>query len=482
MFSSLRKLGRAYAAAPSAVTALGGVGLCLIATMIGVRLVSPAFEVGQAPSLHADILFVSLMAAAGCAFMFLFRILPGLSTARAVLTAAFLAGVVMRLVFFGSTPISEDDWNRYLWDGAAVAHGVNPYAYPPADAFSQDLLGAPAASAQSRDLEALREIGRAHPDTLSRINYPYVSTIYPPLAQLGFAAAYWISPFNLDAWRLVLLAADAAGFALLMATLGAVGRNRLWALLYWWNPIVIVTTFNAGHMDVLLAPFILGAVLLVLRGRPHWAAVSLAAAAGVKFWPVILAPVLFGRWLGRPLKLVRIALLFIVVAGLFTAPMLLSLDISHSGLAAYAQSWERNAFLFPLIASGLDALGADGGVWARMLVAGAVCSVVLAMGLYVKSDRGDMVPSMFVATALLFFLSPTGFPWYFVWVAMLLPFAPSFGVGLLTVTLPLYYTRFPLQENGLEGLYATYFVPVQFLLPLSFIVWAVWRAQWRARA
>lgn len=482
MFSSARKLGRHYAAAPSAVKAFGGVGFFLAAVMIGIRFVSSAFEPGQTPPLRADILFVSLMAAAGCAYMVLFRVLPRLSKARTVLTAAFVVGVLMRLVFFGSAPVSEDDWHRYLWDGAAVAHGVDPYAYPPADAFSQDLLGAPAAPAQSADLAALREIGRAHPDTLSRINYPYVSTIYPPLAQLGFAAAYMVAPFNLDAWRVVLLTADVAGFFLLVAALGAVRRNRLWALLYWWNPIVIVTTFNAGHMDVLLAPFILGAVLLVLKGRLYWAAVSLAAAAGIKFWPVILAPVLFGRLLDHPFKLVRVALVFIVAASVFIAPMLLSLDVGHSGLAAYAQSWERNAFLFPLIVSGVDALGADGGLWARVFVASAVCGMVLVMSFHVRADSDKMIPSLFIATTLLFFFSPTGFPWYFVWVAILLPIAPSFGVGLLTMTLSLYYLRFPLQENGLEGLYADYLVPAQFLLPLSVIAWRLWHVEWRARA
>ena len=482
MFSSVRKLGRYYAAAPSAVKALGGVGLFLTAVMIGIRFVSSAFEPGPTPPLCADILCVSLMAAAGCAYMALFRILPGLLKARAVLTAAFVIGVLMRLVFFGSAPVSEDDWHRYLWDGAAVAHGVDPYAYPPADAFSQDLLGAPAAPTQSADLAALRKIGQAHPDTLSRINYPYVSTIYPPLAQLGFAAAYMIAPFNLDAWRIVLLTADIAGFFLLVAALGAVSRNRLWALLYWWNPIVIVTTFNAGHMDALLTPFILGAVLLVLKGRPYWAAVSLAAAAGVKFWPVILAPVLFGKLLEHPFKLVRVALVFIAAASAFIAPMLLSLDVGHSGLAAYAQSWERNAFLFPLIVSGVDALGADGGLWARVFVAGAVCGMVLVMSFHVRADPGKMIPSLFIATTLLFFLSPTGFPWYFVWIAMLLPFAPSFGVGLLTMTLSLYYMRFPLQENGLESLYANYLVLAQFLLPLSVVALQLWRVERRARA
>lgn len=443
--------------------------------MLGVRLVSPAFHYGETPPLQADIAFLSLMAVAGGAYAALFWAAPAAPKAGRVLAAGLVVGVVMRALFFGSAPISEDDWHRYLWDGAAVSHGVNPYTHPPADAFPRGASDAPAA--EEAPLRKLQEISAAYPETVSRINYPYVSTIYPPLAQLGFAAAHFMAPFNLDAWRLVLLAADAAGFVLLAALLGAVGRNRLWALLYWWNPIVIVSTFNGGHMDVLLTPFIMGAGLLVLKDRPYWAAAALAAAAGVKFWPVILAPVLFGKWLAHPFKLARIAAVFIAAAGVFTAPMLLSLDIDHSGLAAYAQSWERNAFLFPLIASGVDALGADDAFWARLFVAGVVCGAALALGFHVRNDPAKMLPSLFVATTLLFFLSPTGFPWYFVWIAMFLPFVPSFGVGLLTVTLTIYYMRFPLQENGLESVFTTYLVPLQFLIPLSVIAWEQWRAR-----
>lgn len=471
-------MGQVFIDAPPRLKALFFIGIILACAMLGVRIASPAFEYGERPPLQADIVFLILMAGAGAVYMVLFRVLfrAGQETmmTRGLLLSIFLVGVFMRVVFFASTPISEDDWHRYLWDGAAVSHGVNPYAYPPSDAFLPERVGA---FGEEADLDKLKEIGAANPETLSRINYPYVSTIYPPLTQLGFAAAHVIAPFNLDAWRLVLLIADAAGFFLLASVLQAVGRSSAWSALYWWNPVVVVTTFNAGHMDILLTPFILGAVLLVLKERPYWAAISLAAAAGVKFWPVILAPVLFGRWLAAPFKLARIAAVFVVAAAAFVAPMLLSLDIDHSGLAAYAQTWERNAFLFPLIAATIDALGADGDFLARLLSAGIVCGTAIGLGFAVKANASNLLPALFITTTLLFFLSPTGFPWYFIWIAMFLPFVPSVGVGLLTVTLSIYYMRFPLQENGLENVFATYLTPLEFLVPLGVIAWERWRAR-----
>lgn len=416
------------------------------------------------------------MTIAGLVFVGLFWVAPRVSVDKQGLTAVIVFGLAMRVLFFGSTPISEDDWYRYLWDGAAVSHGVNPYAHAPA-IVSQDPPDDSTLQTEDASLQQLRIIGEQHTEYLSRINYPYVSTIYPPLAQISFAAAHMIRPFSLDAWRFVLLIADCAALLLLITALNITGRSQLWSLLYWWNPIVIVTTFNAGHMDVLLAPFLLGAVLLVLKNRPYWAATALAGAVGVKFWPLILAPILFAKWTAQPFKLIRIASLVTALSLALTAPMLLSLDLSHSGLAAYAQSWERNAFLFPLIASGMDAIIVDGDFWARVFVALVVCGGVLGAAAYVKFCSGDIMPALLFATAILLFLSPTGYPWYFVWVAMFLPFAPSIGISALAATLPVYYLRFPLQETGFESVFNTYLVPIEFLIPLGVILWERLRAR-----
>ena len=54
-----------------------------------------------------------------------------LSTQRRVVFWVLLVGAAMRLVMMCSTPILEDDFYRYLWDGAVLAHGFNPYAYAP---------------------------------------------------------------------------------------------------------------------------------------------------------------------------------------------------------------------------------------------------------------------------------------------------------------------------------------------------------------
>ena len=341
------------------------VGIFLVFACVAIRLVSPSFYYGALPTLDAILSLVGLMMLAGIIYLTLFVLIPKLKDDRRLLSVAMIIGIFMRLLFFGSTPIYEDDWYRYLWDGSSVNAGINPYTYSPADASLIDAFGGePLALSSDPDLRTLQTIGSENPTALERVNYPHVSTIYPPLAQASFAAANKIKAFDLNAWRAILLLTDIAMMFVLLGTITALNRKKLWALLYWWNPLAIMTIFNAGHMDVLIGPFIIGAIWLVVKNRPASAGICLAAATSVKLWPLVLAPVLFSKWRTHPRILFTTALILLGAVALLLAPMLMSLDWDRSGLTAYAQSWRKNAFLFPLLANGIDFAPIDGDFWA----------------------------------------------------------------------------------------------------------------------
>jgi hypothetical protein len=71
--------------------------------------------------------------------------------------------------------------------------------------------------------------------------------------------------------------------------------------------------------------------------------------------------------------------------------------------------------------------------------------------------------ALLVVTATLFLLSPTGYPWYFIWLLPWLSLHPSPALLLLTVTLPLYDIRYPLSlsENG-QNMFDQIIVPLEF--------------------
>ena len=100
-------------------------------------------------------------------------------------------------------------------------------------------------------------------------------------------------------------------------------------------------------MDALLLPALVGVVLLAMRGRAVWSAFALGLAAGIKVWPLVLAPILI--WQGGWRRWVTAGLLLGAITVLMAVPMILGRLDNQSGLVAYAGGWERNHALFGIL-------------------------------------------------------------------------------------------------------------------------------------
>jgi len=370
-------------------------------------------------------------------------------------------------LFLGSTPVYENDWNRYLWDGAAVAQGINPYAYSPHQILNASDTAAP-------PLQKLKALSDDNDDFVDRINYQSLTTIYPPVAQAVFGLAALIKPFDLNVLRALFILIDGFTVWLLLKTLRLYGRAPLWAMLYLLNPLVIYAGFNAVHMEIILLPFLLLCLLLV-KARPQWAAAALGVAAAVKLWPLILAPILFRRVRRNIGLYVRCACIVTAVFLLLSAPILLALG-DNSGLSTYAQIWQRSSFLFPLLASGLENIGLEGaGTIARLIVAASLTGLSLWLGFAKKGVPKTLPGALLVMVLALFLLSPTGYPWYGLWFIIYLPFVPSYGAAFLLTSLSLYYVRYAFWELDNYAAYTQIIVPLQFGLPLLVLAAAVYK-------
>jgi len=341
-------------------------------------MIAIEFQVGTTTADHPVILLVSLLIAAGMVWVMLIPLLKRLAShyrsAGGLVMVTILIGLGLRAVFFGSTPIYEDDWNRYLWDGAVITQGISPYTYSPNDILTDN----------GETVVNLRALSFDNNDFVRRINNPSLTTIYPPAAQVVFALSAIITPFDLDSLRSLYLLSEAVAFFLMVKALAIFGRSPLWVSLYTLNPIVIFTGFNAIHMDILLVPLILATIILV-RKRPIWASVVLSIATAVKLWPLILGPVLlrshrkaFGQYMGYGLLLGLLSLVLCL-------PLLLSLGES-SGLSAYSSQWQRSSFIFPFLENGLAILTANPERNARFVVAALVTAVSLWLGLAAKAS------------------------------------------------------------------------------------------------
>jgi len=145
--------------------------------------------------------------------------------------------------------------------------------------------------------------------------------------------------------------------------------------------------------------------------------------------------------------------------------MLLSIN-ANSGLVAYSSEWQRSSFIYPYLKIIFSPIAE---VAPRLVVA----VVLTALSFYLAFKRNVnrlYLPAALMGLSLtLYLLSPTGYPWYLLWILPFYPFLPLYGVGLLTVMVGLYYIRYAMGERGSYDIYSQFLVPLQFGLPILVI-------------
>jgi hypothetical protein len=365
-----------------------------------------------------------------------------MAAGRPALLWIVLAGFLMRAVVLAAPPFLEDDYFRYLWDGAVAARGINPYAYAPAAVDA----GVVPDGESGIVLLRLADEGR---DTLRTINHPELRTIYGPTAQAAFAFAHGLSPWSHLAWRGLLLVFDIATLFLVVHALRVVRAPAWWAAWYWWNPILLREVTSSGHMDALLFPCVLAALLLAARERYVLSASMLALATGAKVWPVVLLPLVLRPLLTRGRALTAGLLAFALISAGLWWPVVLAPWDEHSGFFAYARGWQANDAIFSSFVwvsrHVLTWLGDEpwhAQVWARRIVAGLTFLWVLRVIWRVPTSTTSLLRAALAIVAGVFLLSPAQFPWYSLWMLPLLAIAPRWALLLYAALLPLYYLHF----------------------------------------
>ncbi len=444
------------------VAGWGGVAAALLGSAVALATAGDSFSYAVAfAKLPAAALAAGLFAA-GCVYLALPVLIRRSGPGTPGQIAAMLAfGLLLRLVLLTSEPALEDDYHRYLWDGAVTAHGLNPYARSP--------LAAAAAPPGSIEARLKGDAGVL----FQRINHPDLKTIYPPVAQAAFALAYAIKPWSLTVWRAICLSGEIVSVGLILWLLHMCGRSGLWAALYWWNPLVVKELANSAHMDAVLMPLVLGAVALAVRDRPRGAMALLGLAAATKVWPIILAPLLLRPLFAKPGQLLAAAGVFGVIVVIAAVPVVLGGLDPSSGFVAFGERWRTNSGALlaadALAAQTLGRLGFDQrtlGFAARGLLAGLLGIVIVVQMRNAWQGAADLLARVVTVTGALVLLSPAQFPWYMVWMLSFIAFRPWWGLLAVTALSPLYYLSFH------------YLARDTHLVFTETIVWLIWLPVW----
>ena len=433
-------------------------GLVLVFIHVILLLLSPHFSYGSSLSRMPIAWWVGLEVAAGAVYLIAVLSIVSGSNKDLSLITVIAVGALMRGLFLFSTPVLEDDFYRYLWDGKLVAQGFNPYFYAPAEIR--------AGTGRGDELGMLTDIAGESEPVFSRINHPQLRTIYPPLAQAVFGVSAWVKPWNLTTWRLTLLLFDILTLWLLIKLLQMLGSRLDRVVVYWWNPVLIKETINSAHMDILLAPLLLLLVYFSIVQRRRLAAVCIALASAIKLWPLLLLPTLL-RWSAPNVReAVATILLVMSVTAALLLPMILSPMDPTSGLVAYAQQWKMNGALFHLI----DSLASEPMV-SRWVVLGIVAAFIAYLNRGPVAAPEDLINRMLLSIAALFLLSPTGYPWYYIWLLPFLTLAPRISLLSLSVLLPLYYLRFWFDARDVFHVFENRILWLEFAPVWLLLIW-----------
>ena len=269
---------------------------------------------------------------------------------------------------------ADNDMVRYVYDGRIQRLGLNPFTILPAD---------PA-------------LAWTHTDETRQMPSIRARTPYPAAAQLFFRGVVTVWDSS-RAMKLALVICDLMTIAALLKWLEATGRSPWLALVYAWNPLVILEVAHSGHIDALGALWITVSAWMLSTGRGMRAAIAFVIAVASKLLPIVLVPLYWGR------VRVRDAAVAAGVLALFYLPFLGAGTVALGSVPNVVEAIRFNGPLFRALAALVQPAGA------AAIAVGA--GLLLAAWMRWRTTADDPVAWAWpMAVALVG--APVIYPWY----------------------------------------------------------------------
>ena len=338
---------------------------------------------------------VALMLASGALYGGAVWLVAHRTLPRTAIYGVLTVAAVLRISLLAAPPFMSSDIYRYVWDGRVQAAGINPYAYIAADPHLATLRDTPVYA------------------NINRVNYAH--TIYPPMAQVIFAAVGRIGQTVL-AMKIAMVALEACGILAMLGLLRSAGLPASRVLIYAWNPLAAWAVAGDGHIDAAAIGLLGLAMWAVARQRQGIAGALLGGAILTKFLPIVVAPALWRRF-GWKMPAASIAVIAILYAAYSSVGWrvlgFLPGYTSEEGLVQGSGFWLVAALshLTPL------------PHWVTPLYLGVALAVLAAIAFIIafrlpppdEVALGSRVALLAAATMAV--MTPH-YPWYFAWLAL----------------------------------------------------------------
>ncbi len=316
-----------------------------------------------------------------------------------MLAIIFGFGLLFRFTLVPHLPVASDDIYRYLWDGRVATHGINPYTYPPQDPHLASLATA---------------------DLPSKVNFPWLHSIYPPLAQLLFTVSAFLFGPSITGFKLLLTLFEASTLLVIARFITRFSLQPWLLLLYAWSPVPVMYYSLDGHIDALGIPFLMLFLYLIMTMRYVAGGIALGLSALAKFYPLFVV-----HFLLRVERRANTAWLPLIPLGLLGIGYIVYYEPSGglvSSLITFNAHWEFNAPIFSILLLLLQSNAS------AHLASGLLFLAWLAWLFLADKPVGEKVFLTFLGFII---LGPLVHPWYLGWLAALLTVRWSTAVFVL---------------------------------------------------
>lgn len=343
----------------------------------------------------------------------------------------FLVALLSRYFLINSSSYYENDYHRYLVEGAAFAQGVDPYQTSVKE-YSSTLLF----NSQNLEFENRRDLYLHSLHT----GYSWLPAIYPPLILKWFSLAK--TPEALGWYTLT------AEILLLALCCWLLPREKRFLLTLWLlHPLVLMEGYLNKHYDLLIGLLILLSLCAQSGKWKRISGVALGFSIHLKGFALIFLPFF-------PARTLRYGLFTLLLIELLSFAWFPTRFDAGSSMGVFVSIWEFNNGIFTGLRLVLENF-TDSSSATRILR--VIFSILLCCSwiLVFKNRKSLSISPCVIVSVLFMLLSPVANPWYFL---MSLPFfliePLKTRVWFLLAPCALYYLLF-LSGDTLNALIVT---------------------------